>query len=44
MKEAPVHDERIEVRVEAEAIPLSVDTAVFLGMVVNELTLAPITF
>ena len=35
--EALVHDERIEVRVEAEAISLSVDTAIPLGMVVNEL-------
>ncbi len=37
VKEALIHDERIEVRVEAEAISLSVDTAIPLGMVVNEL-------
>jgi PAS domain S-box-containing protein len=37
VEEALVHDERIEVRVEAEAISLSVDTAIALGMVVNEL-------
>jgi two-component sensor histidine kinase len=37
VKEALVHDERIDVRVEAEAISLSVEMAIPLGMVVNEL-------
>mgnify|MGYP001555597223 CR=1 FL=1 len=37
VKDALVHDERIELRVEPEAIPLPVDTAIPLGMVVNEL-------
>jgi PAS domain S-box-containing protein len=37
VKEALADDTRVEVRVEAEAISLSVDTAIPLGMVVNEL-------
>jgi len=35
MRESLVHDERIEVNVEAESIPMSVDTAIPLGMVVT---------
>jgi two-component system CheB/CheR fusion protein len=38
LKDALVYDdERIEVRVEVEAVPLSVDTAIPMGMAVNEL-------
>ena len=37
VRDALVHDDRIEVAVEAEAILVPVDTAIPLGMVVNEL-------
>jgi two-component system, sensor histidine kinase PdtaS len=37
MEHALVHDERIQVRVDAEPLSLPVDTAIALGMVVNEL-------
>lgn len=37
VESAPVHDDRIQVRVDAEPTPLSVGTAIPLGMVANEL-------
>jgi two-component sensor histidine kinase len=37
VRDALVHDDRIEVAVEAEPISVPVDTAIPLGMVVNEL-------
>jgi two-component sensor histidine kinase len=37
IRESLIHDERIEVKVEAESVPVAVDMAIPLGMVVNEL-------
>lgn len=37
MREALVSDDRVDIRVEAEAVSVSVDTAIALGMAVNEL-------
>ena len=37
IRDSLIHDDRIDVKVEAESIPMTIDTAISLGMVVNEL-------
>jgi two-component sensor histidine kinase len=37
IRESLIHDDRIDVKIDAESIPVTVDAAITLGMIVNEL-------